>query len=302
MKYLLLATALALLSPAPTALADCESDKAEILKATAATAPIRRFSNYLDKGAPDHTVTRDFSPPDQIKEVSVSRGGNFVSTVLVSGKTAWSSVKSSDTAERPPYEYDGSAFLPDTLLFRLPPAPATECSNDGAEIKLVWKSTDGKDQQQYTARADAKTHVLIAVDGFQKDEKGNIGYEEHTTFSSIPAFTNSPLAGAVKLDSGPKYAKASDVDPVIPMPPDAVKIRYSKGIDLNFETPQKLSALVDFYRGKYKSMGWKEEDARSKENYFEAKFRDTNIGWVMFEAKELNGSTQVFVGGPYPKK
>ena len=35
-------------------------------------------------------------------------------------------------------------------------------------------------------------------------------------------------------------------------------------------------------------MGWKEEDARSKENYFEAKFRDAQVGWVMFEAKELD--------------
>ena len=301
MRYLLLATALVLLPPASFALADCESDKAEILKASAAAAPIRRFSNYLDKGAPDHTVTRDFSPPDQIKEVSESKGSKFVSTVLVSGKTAWSSVKSPGAADQPPSEYDGSSYLPDTLQFRLPPAPATECSNDGTEIKLVWKSTDGKNQQQFTARADAKTHVLIAVDGFLKDEKGNIGYEEHTTFSSIPAFTNSPPAGAVKLDSGLKYAKVDDVDPAIPMPPDAAKIRYSKGIDLNFETPQRLSTLVDFYRGKYKSMGWKEEDARSKEHYFEAKFRDAQVGWVMFEAKELDGVTQVFVGGPYPK-
>jgi hypothetical protein len=183
----------------------------------------------------------------------------------------------------------------------LPPAPATECSNDGTEIKVVWKFTDGKNQQQFTARADAKTHVLIAVDGFLKDERGNIGYEEHTTFSSIPAFTNSPPARAVKLDSGPKYAKVGDVDPAIPMPPDAAKIRYSKGIDLRFESPQRLSTLVDFYRGKYKSMGWKEEDAKSKEDYFEAKFRDAQVGWVMFEAKELDGTTQVFVGGPYPK-
>ena len=301
MKCLLLATALALLSPAPIALADCESDTADILKATAATAPIRRFSNYLDKGAPDHTVTRDFSPPDQIKEVSVSRGGNFVSTVLVSGKTAWSSVKSPVRADRPPSEFDGSLFLPDTLQFRLPPTPATECSNDGAEIKLVWKSTDGKNHQQYTARADAKTNVLIAVDGFLKDEKGNIESEEHTTFSSIPAFTNAPPAGAVKLDSGPKYAKVGDVDPEIPMPADAAKIGYSKGISLRFETPQRLSTLVDFYSEKYKSMGWKEEDARSKENYFEAKFRDAQVGWVMFEAQERDGATQVFVGGPYPK-
>ena len=44
------------------------------------------------------------------------------------------------------------------------------------------------------------------------------------------------------------------------------------------DTPQKLSTLVDFYRGKYKSMGWKEEDARSKENYFEAKFREAQVG------------------------
>ncbi len=48
-------------------------------------------------------------------------------------------------------------------------------------------------------------------------------------------------------------------------------------------------------------MGWKEEDAKSKENYFEAKFRDAQVGWVMFEAKEIDGGTQVFVGGPYPK-
>ena len=123
MKFLLLATALALLSPAPIALADCESDKAEILKATAATAPVRRFSNYLDKGAPDHTVTRDFSPPDQIKEVSVSKGGNFVSTVLVSGKTAWSSVKSPVKVDQPPSEFDGSAFLPDTLRIPLAASP-----------------------------------------------------------------------------------------------------------------------------------------------------------------------------------
>ena len=104
----------------------------------------------------------------------------------------------------------------------------------------------------------------------------------------------------MKLDSGPKYAKLGDVDPIIPMPPDAAKIRYSKGIDLRFETPQTLSTLVDFYRGKYKSMGWKEEDASLKKHYFEARFRDAQVGWVMFEAQERDGATQVFVGGPYP--
>jgi hypothetical protein len=198
MKYLLIAAISPFLFSTPFAHADCDVDKAEILKSTAAAAPIRRFSNYLDKGAPDHTVTRDFSPPDQIREVSVSGDGKYVTTVLVSGKTAWSSVKSPDAVDQPPSEYDGSAYLPDTLQFRLPPGPATECSNDGTEIKLVWTSTNGKDVLQYTARADAKSHVLIAVDGIMNDEKGNIGIEEHVTFSSIPAFVNSPPAGAVK--------------------------------------------------------------------------------------------------------
>ena len=99
------------------------------------------------------------------------------------------------------------------------------------------------------------------------------------------------------MDSGPKYAKVDYVDPAIPMPPDAAKIRYSKGIALNFETPQRLSTLVDFYREKYKSMGWKVEDARLKAHYFESKFSDAQAGWVIFEAKELDGSFKCLWAG-----
>ena len=61
MKLLYFAAVLSILSSAPVAFADCESDKAEILKATAATAPIRRLSNYLDKGAPEHVDICDLA-------------------------------------------------------------------------------------------------------------------------------------------------------------------------------------------------------------------------------------------------
>ncbi len=301
MKYVVLATAMVLLLPAPIALADCASDTTEILKATAAAGPIRRVSTYLDKGTPDHVVTRDFSPPDQIKEISSAQGGKFVSTVLVSGKTAWSSSTDQEAAGKPPTEYDGSAYLPDTLLFRLPPAPATECSSDSAEIKLVWKTTDGKRIQQYTAWADAKTHVLIAVDGFLKDEKGNTEYEEHVRFQSIPAFTITPPAGAVKLDSGPTYAKIEDVDPVLPLPPEADKITYVKGSFVRFDSSQKVAALVEFYRSKYKAIGWSEQNPRQNDYGYTATFVDVGKNWISAEIAPDGQFTRVKLSGPHKK-
>jgi trehalose/maltose hydrolase-like predicted phosphorylase len=64
--------------------------------------------------------------------------------------------------------------------------------SEGNELHLVWKADNGKQFQVIVARADAQTHKLIAIDGAIKHKDGTVESEDHTTFSSIAAFTVTP--------------------------------------------------------------------------------------------------------------
>ncbi len=280
------------------ALADCQSEVATVLSAMANAGPMRRQSKKIYKGAYDGTVTRDYSPPDQVQEVSVSPNGESISTLLVSGKKGWSFGKSANQPNLPAREIEGSGVLVDTLRFRLPSDPVTECPVVGDELQLIWKADNGSESQIITARADAKTHLLKTLDGFRKDKAGNVEIGENATYSEIVAFTVTAPAGAVKPQSGPDYAKASDVDPIIPMPPDADKILYMRGIEVSFSSPQKLAALVEFYKSKYKVADWKEEAAKLTETTFFARFRHATLGWVQVVIKAGDSATDVRISGP----
>jgi len=178
--------------------ADCQSDVATVLSAMRDAGPMRRQSKKIYKGAYDGTVTRDFSPPDQVQETSDSGDGVVHSTVLVSGKTGWSIIKNSEQPNLPIYEIDGSGFVTDSLRYRLPPDPVTECAVAGDEEQLVWKSQDSSESLVITARADAQTHLLKGLDGILKHKDGTIESEEHVTYGKIAAFTVTPPANAVK--------------------------------------------------------------------------------------------------------
>lgn len=280
------------------ALADCQSEVATVLSAMANAGPMRRQSKKIYKGAYDGTVTRDYSPPDQIQETSDSGNGELKSTVLVSGTKGWSISKDVNKPKQSVYEMDAPGFVADTLTFRLPPDPVTECTAVGDELQLIWKAEGGSRSRVITALADAKTHLLKSMDGIIKRKDGTIEAEEHATYSKIAAFAVTPPENAVKLKSGPDYAKASDVDPIIPMPPDADKIRYSKGIEVDYSSPQKLAALVEFYRSKYKVADWKEEATKLTDTTFFARFRHATLGWVQVDIKAGDPETDVRISGP----
>lgn len=214
-------TTIVILSLALTTLpawADCQDDVTAVLTAMRAAGPMCRESKYFFDGEYDHTVTRDFSPPNQVRETPDSKDGTVFSTVLVSGKTDWSTIKNSDMPDLLIYELDGSGWIDETLQFRLPPVPVTECLSAGGELQLIWKS----DNEVITAWADATTHLLKTLDSIVKREDGTTDSEEHAKYSSIATFTVSAPQGDVKQESGPEYANISDVDPILPMPPDAV--------------------------------------------------------------------------------
>ena len=287
-----------LILDARPALADCQSEVATVLSAMRTAGPMRRQSKKIYKGAYDGTVTRDYSPPDQVQETADSGNGEVNSTVLVSGKSGWSIIKNVNQPNLPIYEVDGSSFVTDTLVFRLPPDPVTDCAVVGDELQLIWKADGGSRSQVITARADAKTHLLKTLDGIIKRKDGTTESEEHATYSKIAAFTVTPPKGAVKPPSGPDYVKISDVDPLIPMPSDAVKIRYAKGIDVSYESPQKLAALVEFYRSHYTAADWKEEAGKLTDTAFIARYRHAKLGWFQVEMEAGDNETRVRIDGP----
>ncbi len=280
------------------ALADCQSEVATVLSAMANAGPMRRQSKKIYKGAYDGTVTRDYSPPGQVQETSDSGNGELKSTVLVSGTKGWSIIKDVNKPQQSVYEMDAPDFVADTLTFRLPPDPVSECTVVGDELQLIWKAEGGSQSRVITALADSKTHLLKSMDGIIKRKDGTIEAEEHATYSKIAAFAVTPPKNAVKPQSGPDYAKASDVDPIIPMPPDADNIRYMKGIEVSYSSPQKLAALVEFYRNKYKVADWKEEDTKQSDTVFFARFRHATLGWVQVDIKAGDSATDVRISGP----
>lgn len=289
-----------LILPVPSALADCNGEVAAVLAAMNAAGPIRREGEFIRDGALENKSVRDFSPPDQVIDTVDAARSGYLSVTTVSGKTAWSDIKHNGVNEYPVNEFDGSGWVEDTKKFRMPPYPITECPVDSGILKLVWTATDGEQSQTVTAETDAASHVMSKMDIITTLKDGTVETEEHIKFSSIAAFTVTPPADAVKTPSGPDYAKITDVEPDIPMSPDADKITYSKGIVVRYSSPQKLEALREFYRSKYAEMGWTEKDAKVEDSSYDARFVKEGSSWVIVQIEPGDGGSRVTVNGPYP--
>ncbi|MDE2385220.1 MAG: hypothetical protein KGO53_11435 [Alphaproteobacteria bacterium] len=157
-----------------------------------AAGPIRSEHSYSEGGVVQTKTVDDFAPPDQLQETAESPQVGRTITVLVSGQAAWSIVKSRDGSQDPPRSFSGQAYLDSASQYGLPRDPATACKTEGSELHLTWKADNGKQFQEIVARADAQTHILIAIDGAIKRKDGTVESEDHTTFKSIAAFTVTP--------------------------------------------------------------------------------------------------------------
>lgn len=292
----------ALQAKAEPAKADCKSEIIAVLDAMRAAGPMRRQSQFYLEGKLINKTVSDFNPPDQLHETAQS---DPVSIVIVSGKTAWSIIKRKGQPDQPATQFDGSLFLIDAAKYQLPEdLPLVDCKTDDAGLmQIVWTKSDGKKTLEVTAQADAKTHMLKSVDSQLTRKDGSIESDKKSSFTPIAAFTVMPPENSVKYNGGPTYAKLSDVDPAIPMPPDADKITYSKPAHLvRYSSPQKLAALMEFYRNKYQAMGWKEEYTKSKDTSFETQFVNDKKDWVRLQLDGGDQVTNVTLNGPYERK
>ena len=142
------------------AMADCTGEVTAVLDAMRAAGPIRREMEFYREGTLETKTVSDFSPPDQLIETANSVQGNYLSTVSVSGKTAWSAMKHAGDPDQPIQEFDGSAYIEEAKTFRMPPYPITECPIDDGELQLVWTASDGERSQKVTAKAEiGRAHV-----------------------------------------------------------------------------------------------------------------------------------------------
>ena len=205
----------------------------------------------------------------------------------------------------PATEFDGSSFLVEAAKYQLPEDLAlADCKTDDAGLlQIVWRKSDGNKTLEVTAQADAKTHMLKLVDSLLTRKDGSIESDKQSSFTPIAAFTVKPPENSVKFNGGPTYAKLSDVDPAIPMPPDADKITYSKPAHLvRYSSPQKLAALTEFYRNNYQTMGWKEQYTKLKDTSFETQFINDKKDWVRLQLESADQVTNVTLNGPYERK
>ena len=101
---------------------------------------------------------------------------------------------------------------------------------------------------------------------------------------------------------GPDYTKPEDVKSPVPFPADAKDITFSAPAHLlRYTTPQNLAQMTDFYRAKFKDMGWGEKNRKAKDQHYEAEFDSANSEWVQIELEAEDAGTKVTANGPYTR-
>lgn len=103
--------------------------------------------------------------------------------------------------------------------------------------------------------------------------------------------------------SGPAFTKPKDVKSPVPYPADAVEITDSPPAHLlRYSTPQKLAQMIEFYRDKFKGMGWKEKSFKANDARMSAEYDSPKSEWVSIDMEATETGTRVTANGPYVRK
>lgn len=294
-------SAVILFAPAH-AFADCKSELIAVKEAMRAAGPLRRETQQYVDGKQVNTTVTDFSPPDQLQSTTTAKAGRLVTTVIVSGDRSWSVIKQDGKDNAPPAEFK-SGFLQEFAKYRLPDEPVTDCKIEGGDtLHLSWKGEYSQGTLFTDLLAVASSHKLKSVKARLTHKDGSVEPIEESVFGPIAAFAAKPLIDAMLEESKPKYVKPGDVDSPIPIPPDAEKVTFDKEAkSLSFSSPQKVSELADFYRTKFRAMGWTEKPATFDDKSMNSEFDSADSQWLQIDMKASTAGTVVQIDGPYPK-
>jgi hypothetical protein len=302
MKCLLAIVSVAIVFPPVYAFADCKTELSAVKEAMRAAGPLRRETQQYVDGKHVNTTVTDFSPPDQLQVITTAKGGSLITTVIVSGDKSWSVIKQDGKEIAPPNEFK-SGYLEEFSRYRLPEYQVTDCRTEGTDtLHLSWKGEYSQGTLFTDALAVASTHILKSVKARLVHRDGSEEPIEDSVFGPIAAFAAKPLIDAMLAESKPKYVKSGDVDSPVPIPSNAEKVTFDKEANsLSFASPQKVPELAEFYRTKFKAMGWTEKPANFDDKDMNSEFDSPDSQWLQIDIKASGAGAFVQVDGPYPR-